>query len=52
MLEAIVFSLVALAVFGLACIGAVLWLRKRRMDEAMQQTAKGSGGGGGPKEPA
>ena len=51
MLEAIVFPLVALALLGLACLGGVLWLRKRRMDEAMQQAAK-SGGGGGPKEPA
>jgi uncharacterized iron-regulated membrane protein len=52
MLESIVMTLAALAVFGVVCVGGVLWLRKRRNDQALIEAAKNSGGGGGPKEQA
>jgi uncharacterized iron-regulated membrane protein len=54
MTEVIGMTLGGLAVLGLVCIGSFLWLRKRRMDQAVSEMAEEadqqkSGGGGGPK---
>ena len=47
MLESIVMILAALAVFGVAYAGRVLWLRKRRNDQALTDASTQSSGGKG-----
>jgi hypothetical protein len=52
MLESIVMTLAALAVFGVVCVGGVLWLRKRRNDQALTDAAEDAdqeAKGGGPR---
>lgn len=51
MQELIGMILGGLAVLGLVCIGGVLWMRKRRMDQALAEAARRGGGGPRPELP-
>lgn len=55
-LGTILAAMLAICATGAALVGYVLWSRKRRNDAAFKAAAQsqrpGSGGGGGPSEPA
>ena len=53
MFEAIGQRLTGIIIGVVAAVGGLVWWDRRKMDQAIKTAAKsGSGGGGGPREPA